>query len=294
MGLMTSERVDKQWKTKGLKGYSTGAILGTLGHYGVTLDEASFTAAAKDKTPLEVATSWRDQWKGKGQFEAYPYAAVEELLNRLLPDQLTPMTFAVALVEVIARAAQALSGKTEGLNEAFDTCEKKVALLPAGDRRDAFNQELIGFLERFGQLFNDLPKQLALKSQKDIALRFAALQESIFADRAGCVTGLVRALTGERDVVLKELEAKVSSGDLFARVSAIDALYQADGDAVIKAHGCKLFDDAAAENKWGLADTVAHLLANVVRRTSDNAFADEVLPRFNKAHEMVGHHNHGH
>ena len=34
---MSDERLDKQWQEKGLKDYSTKAILGTLEHYGVSI-----------------------------------------------------------------------------------------------------------------------------------------------------------------------------------------------------------------------------------------------------------------
>ena len=36
---MSKERVEKGWQSQGLKDYSTEAILGTLGHYGVTVAE---------------------------------------------------------------------------------------------------------------------------------------------------------------------------------------------------------------------------------------------------------------
>lgn len=37
-----ADRVDKSWKDKGLGAFSTQAILGTLAHYGVALDEGGF------------------------------------------------------------------------------------------------------------------------------------------------------------------------------------------------------------------------------------------------------------
>ena len=61
-------RVDKQWKDKGLTTYSTESILGTLGHYGLTIDEASFKASATSRFPLDLAMDWKPKWKGTGQF----------------------------------------------------------------------------------------------------------------------------------------------------------------------------------------------------------------------------------
>ena len=43
-----SERVGKDWQNKGIDTFSTEAILGTLAHYGVTIDEASFRAELSD------------------------------------------------------------------------------------------------------------------------------------------------------------------------------------------------------------------------------------------------------
>ena len=97
-------RVDKQWKDKGLTGYSTEAILGTLGHYGITLDEAGYKAFAADKFPLEIAVEWKGQWKGTGQFAAYPYAAANELFGRLLPEKPAPMKTAHIVLDLIANA----------------------------------------------------------------------------------------------------------------------------------------------------------------------------------------------
>ena len=39
---MSTDRVDKAWQRKGLKDYSTEAIIGTLGHYGIQVNEADF------------------------------------------------------------------------------------------------------------------------------------------------------------------------------------------------------------------------------------------------------------
>jgi len=48
---MSDTRVDKQWQSKGLASYPTGAILGTLAHYGIGIDEAAFTQDASKRFP---------------------------------------------------------------------------------------------------------------------------------------------------------------------------------------------------------------------------------------------------
>ena len=72
---MSADRVDKQWKERGLEQYSTQAIIGSLNHYGVTVDEAGFRQLAAERYPLEIAGTWRGTWKGKGQFLQLPYVA---------------------------------------------------------------------------------------------------------------------------------------------------------------------------------------------------------------------------
>ena len=168
-------RVDKQWKDKGMTGYSTEAILGTLGHYGITLDEAGFKATASSKFPLELAIEWKPKWKGTGQFASYPYAAANELFNRLLPDEPTPMKTAHAILDLIANGLKTVAAKEDAnLPGAFKHWDDVVPRLPAkGDRRDSFLRELVTFLESWAQTFNELPERLAKAGKKDEALRFA-------------------------------------------------------------------------------------------------------------------------
>ena len=296
---MSADRVDKSWKTKGLTGYSSDAILNTLRHYGVTVDEASFRDVAKDSTPLHIAGGWKPSWKGTGQFQQFPYAAAEELLTRFFPDRLTPFQLAQVVITAILRGSAVLAGEPDDSAQVFADFEKKKASLPPpGEARNLFNSELIGFLERFVQPFNNLPRDLAKAGKRDLAMKFAELQEGIFHDRVGAVTGLVRAVTDDREAALKDLVTLASdpSRDVYARHSGIDALFQAEGWAELKRTGLALFDACAEQKQWPVADSVAHMLASALQKSgnTDKAYGEEVLKRFTLAHQHVGGHGHGH
>ena len=291
-----SARVDKQWKDKGLTTYSTEAILGTLGHYGVTLDEAGFKASAADRFPLELAIDWKPKWKGTGQFAPFPYAAANELFNRLLPDAPAPMKTAHIVLDLIANGLKEVAGREDAkLADAFKNWDDLVPRLPPkGDRRDAFLRELVTFLESWAQTFNELPERLAKVGKKDQALRFALVHEVLFTDREGCMTALVRAQSGEREGAVADLKkwAEDTSRDIFARYSALDALFQLEEFEVARSLGIAVFDEAARQEKWGLADSIAHLLGHIVQKVgADGAYTREVRSRLDRAHAHTGGHH---
>lgn len=286
-------RVDKQWKDKGLAGYSTEAILGTLGHYGVTLDEAGFKATAADKFPLELAIEWKPKWKGTGQFAAYPYAAANELFGRLLPEKPAPMKTAHIVLDLIANALKLVSAREDAnLDGAFKNWDALVPTLPPqGDRRDAFLREFVTFIESWAQTFNELPERLAKVGKKDEALRFARVHEVLFTDREGCMTALVRAQTGEREAAVGDLKTWTADAarDVFARYSALDALFQLEEFEAVKSLGLAVFDAAAEQKKWGLADSIAHLLGHLLQKVGgDAAYMREVRTRLDRAHQHTG------
>lgn len=289
-------RVDKQWKDKGLTEYSTEAILGTLGHYGIALDDASFKATVGNRFPMELAIDWKSKWKGTGQFAPFPYAAANELFNRLLPELPSPMKTAHVVLDLIANALKLVSGRDDAkLDDAFKNWDALVPRLPEkGDRRDAFLRELVTFLESWAQTFNELPERLAKAGKRDEAMRFALVHEVLFADREGCMTALVRAQSGERTEAVADLKkwADDSARDVFARYSALDALFQLEEFELTKALGITVFDEAAKEQKWGLADSVAHLLSHVVQKVGgDASFVREVRSRLDRAHAHTGGHH---
>lgn len=289
-------RVDKQWKDKGLTGYSTEAIIGTLNHYGVTLDEAGFKATAAEKFPLDLAIEWKPQWKGTGQFAPYPYAAANELFNRLLPEKPTPMKTAHVILDVIANGLRAVANREDAnLAGAFGHWDGVVPNLPPkGDRRDAFLRELVTFLESWAQTFNELPERLAKAGKKDEALKVALIHEVLFTDREGCMTAIVRAHTGERDAAIADLAkwAAESGRDVYQRYSALDALFQLEDLAHVKSLGLGVFDAAAEEKKWGLADSIAHLLGHLVQKAGgEPEFVRGVRERLDRAHAHTGGHH---
>ncbi len=288
------ERVDKAWKDKGLAGYSTSALLGTLQHYGAAVDEATAKQSLAGKFPMEVARAWQATWTGKGQFAAFPYAAADELLKRLFPETPTPLTLASALITLTERAVAQAQGKPpEGFDRAFELAEAAIAQLPtADDRREVYLRELLGTLRTVAGPFNAMPKALFDAGQKDAGLRFAKVVEAIFTERAGCVTALLRALGGDA-AALDELKAKAAdaAGDMYGRYAALDCLAQASAFAQLRETGLGVFDAAAQAQDWELADAVAHTLADEVRsgRATDNVFVAEVERRFALAHRHAHH-----
>lgn len=293
---MPEERVDKQWREKGLGGYSTAAIIGTLNHYGVKLDEAAIREAGQAQTPMELAHGWRALWKGKGQFDAFPYAAANELLERLFPERPTPRKVASALVEATVVGVKVVDGGADDLGTLLGRAETLLqALPPEGDSRDTFVSELAGIIDPWARAFGDLPRLLAKAAKGPEALRVAAIHETLFPDRKGCATAVVQASLGEREPAVSNLKqwAEESGRDVFARYHALDALYQIDAWAEVKAAGLGVFDAAAAAGKWHLADSAAHLLGHLVDETDvDLAFAQEVERRLALAHEKTGGHHH--
>lgn len=297
---MSAERVDKQWKTKGLGGYSTAAILGTLNHYGVTVDEAGFKALAESGYPLQIAGEWKLTWKGTGPFQPFPYAAADELMRRLLPGRVTPAHLAEKIVTLLGRASERLAGREAPFEDSLSDVEAVVASLPApGERRTLFTSELVRFLDRFAEAFERLPTALQTNGHPALAQRSAGLQEALFPDRQGVVTALLEAQAGAKESGVAKLAGLVSAQPertIFTRYWALDALAQLDAFEPIKAHGLQLFDDAAKENRWPLADSVIHLMARQLEQSptlkADPAFVEGVVSRFEEAHRRVGHHGH--
>src|SRR4051812_7684016 len=106
-----ADRVDKNWQTGGLKGYSTEAILGTLSHYGAKVDEAGYRKLAADSYPMAIATQWHEGWKGTGQFARFPFAAAEELWSRWEKERLLPSALAEKLGALIVALSQLHEGR---------------------------------------------------------------------------------------------------------------------------------------------------------------------------------------
>jgi hypothetical protein len=206
------------------------------------------------------------------------------------------MKAAHVVLDVIANGLRLANAREDAnLPGAFEHWKAIAAgLPPRGDRRDAFLAEFVPFIDAWAQSFNELPERLAKAGKKDEALEVARIHETLFEDREGCVTAVVRAHTGEREAAEKDLSAWAADAarDPYARYSALDALYQLGAWEPVKAQGLAVFDAAEEQKKWGLADTVAHMLAHLAQKTEvDSVFLRAVRERLDRAHAHTGGHH---
>ena len=225
---MGDERLDKQWQEKGLKTYSTPAILGTLEHYGVSVDPRSFRAQAEMFYPLTIAQSWMNLWKGTGKFARLPAAAVEELWRRLAPEILQPLDVVDALTQLL-KALMQLRQKvdTAPVDERFDEMDAALKKLPEpGERRDHFMAEVVMVLSGSLETLDLMAEGLARDGNVKAAERFVGVEEALFPVRKGVSAALVQNAKGERAPALSQLEAIANDTgrDDYARMSAVDAL----------------------------------------------------------------------
>lgn len=281
-----SARVDKQWVEKGLDTYATEAILGTLAHYGVTVDEAGYRALAEAHFPLAIAHHWHEAgWKGTGQFSRFPAAAAEELWRRLCKGQIAPTDVALAIINLLTALNDALEQKPD--DGTWDTRFKVVenylpSMPPPGERRDAFVDELVAALgDDWMEVFDAMGHALAKKGQLPFAQRFAHIEEGLFPVREGVAVALVKAAAGEEAAALADLRAIAADGAKhgLTRLSAVDALLTFDrfeeGVELLLA----LLDTAEAARDLELGASVIDLLSAVAEDHEDLAAARQVRPR---------------
>jgi hypothetical protein len=224
-----AERVDKGWQAKGIDAYSTEAILGTLAHYGVTVDEAGFKALAERDFPLSIAVEWHQRWKGTGQFRRFPAAAAEELWRRLCEGQPAPTDLALALIHLLTTVKDALDGKADdGTWETrFKVVEAYLPTLPTEEeRREKFVAEMAGALGEWMEALDRAGEALARRDHPAMADRFVALEEALFPIRLGAASALVKAAKGDLDGAAADLRALADddSRDPHNRLALVDAL----------------------------------------------------------------------
>jgi hypothetical protein len=265
-----SERVDKAWHTKGIETFSVSAILGTLGHYGVPVTEESFLALAKEDFPLAIAMDWHEHWKGTGQFSRFPAAASEELWRRLKAGELAPTDLALAMVNLLTTLDGALEKKPDDgtLEARFKVAEGSLLRLPPpGDRHEKFMAEMVGAIGEWLEVLDGMAEALAKKDQPALADRFVTLEEALFPVRQGTATALVKAAKGDVQAALVELIAIAgdSKRDDFARLSAIDGLFQYDQIADAKRFTLELVDRAEKEKDVDLASEAVERLTRLLR-----------------------------
>jgi hypothetical protein len=296
-------RVDKQWQQKGLKAYGTEAILGTLQHYGVAVDEAGFKALAESHFPLAMAQGWFSTWKGTGQFGQFPFQAAQELWRRWAGDRLLPTDYAEALAALVVSLRTKLDGIAGAdVARAFGALAELEGRVPRkdGGSHPGFVQEVFALMgEQLLRAFEGLSDQLAKAGLTEDALKLAAVEEFLVPERVGVSTAMVKAAAGKKDEALAALSAAAAeegrAGD--GRLYAVDGLiHLASPDARQQAE--KLLDDAEKKEDWHLAMSALRRVAHVVEAAGDGAAMkalSERARRISDAHDKAHpHHAHHH
>ena len=298
---MAAERVDKGWQKNGLEGYSTEAILGTLRHYGVDVDAAAFREQAKSGYPAHIAHDWHAQWKGTGQFSKFPYAAANELWKRLEADRLRPTDLSDALSELMI-ALQDVAGdeKDVDVEAPFARLEALRAKVPADqDTHDKFMEDVVIQLGEDGtDIFDGLAEELAKAGKLELARRFVEVEEGLLPERVGISRAVVRAVGGEMDGAIADLEsvAKDEKRELQSRVLAVDAMIHLDAHAPALSNGENLLDVAEKAEDYHLAlalcDRLAQLYEKLDKQKELRVLADRA-ERIGEAHDRAHpHHSH--
>jgi hypothetical protein len=267
---MSEQRVGKDWQSKGIDTFSTEAILGTLAHYGVQIDEASFREMAKEHFAVGIALQWGDSWKGKGQFVPFPLSAAEELWHRWLPEQLSPVEFSIAVAQLVSELNRAIDHQPDenGMRETrFKVVEGLLKRVPSEPGRfQSFVDDLFMALgEELVEEFDETSEVLAAENLDELAERFLKIEETLFPERVGVVRATMRAAKGEQTEAVAELRKFAASEIPEQRLLAIHCLarLEAFDDAAemflaSEAFFAKLedFRHDAAELALGLAEAV--------------------------------------
>ncbi|MBX7101536.1 MAG: hypothetical protein K1X89_27730 [Myxococcaceae bacterium] len=291
---MTQERLDKQWQKKGLTAYSTDAILGTLGHYGLTIDEAAFKSAAATKFPLELAMGWAETWKATGPFGPLPVPAVEELWRRWVKS-VQPSDVAVSLRALLIAGDAALKGK-DGFTQALETMESKASQVPAGDPRERFMAEVVLHLRNVSTPIDVLAEELAQAGKVAEAERLVKLEESLFPLRAGVSAALVAAAKGQVEPAVTALTTLVKDGakDPYARVSAMDALLRLNRPRPAYTPALEMAEVALEKHDHELFDELMRRLQRIHQATAELPEEATNHVRLDALLDALQHHHHHH
>jgi hypothetical protein len=213
---MSEERVDKKWVDDGLEKYSTQAILGTLAHYGVTIDEPAFKALAQTKYPMTIAQTWAAAWKGTGKFQSFPPVAAGQLWSRWLGAELTPETIGISLIGAIRAVAEDDEAIAQ---KAFGVLDTHLPKLPTGVRRAAFMSELEPWFQAMQLSLEGLIDELVGKGKKEHAAKFVAISDALYPERKELAKAVL-----ERDAATLVALAKDAQRAPMVRLAAVDAL----------------------------------------------------------------------
>jgi hypothetical protein len=275
---VSTQRVDKAWQRKGLKEYSTEAILGTLGHYGVQVDEAGFRQLAEKQYPIGIAQGWASAWKGTGQFSVFPQGAAEELWRRWLPERLSPYELSEKLAELMGALGELLQGSQEAaVGPAFERMEavrKRIPLSAEGTPDEAFMRDALGvFSEESVKAFDQLAELLAAEGHVEDAEAFADLEEFLLPERRGISRAVVRAVKGEQDGAIEDLQKLAADGSRLSltRLLAVDGLVHIKAYPQSVASGRALLEEAERGEDWHLALDLCARLEHAYQQLGDRA-----------------------
>jgi hypothetical protein len=295
---MSGDKVDKKWSEKGLGSYETAQIVGTLNHYGVTVDESSFKASAKDAWPLQLAAQWQAKWKGIGPFKSFPASAVEALWRRWLPEQAQPLD----LVEALALLMQALLALRKGdrtkVEAGFAKVEETVTRIPPdGDRRERFVAEVVMVMSSAMQTLDLLAEALAKDGHASEAGRLVDLEESLFPVRKGVSRALVTAATGQAKEGSDALvQISLDGGrDDYGRLASVDALLHLNQPKPALSAVRALLEKASAAGDGDLFEALhgrLHQLSHVLSDEADQRALIEAVEKAHKALDQLGRKTH--
>ncbi len=269
------ERVDKNWMSKGIDLYSTEAIVGTLAHYGVAIDEEKFKRLSSKGFPIGIAHVWSEAWKGTGQFARFPYAAAEELWRRLCPGEIVPIDVALALEKLLVTLTHISRGEPDDgtLETRFAVIQALASKFPVdATRREAFEGEMMLAFEQLEVPdMGPLTKALVGANQVDVARRFAKIQEAILPVRQGIMTALVLAWQGDSAPAIDLLDqiAQNSAHHPSRRVGAMSALIELNEVQKATAIGMTLLDEAGKSKNLALAAEVVEELSDLLDESLD-------------------------
>jgi hypothetical protein len=300
---LSTERVDKAWQNKGLQGYSTEAIVGTLGHYGTPITEADFRTLSETVWPADIAQQWGAKWKGTGPFKLFPFGAAEELWRRWVPDRIAPRQLSESLVEVMQSAVKLLGGVQDApLGAAFErmsAVRQKVPLDEKGQPQQPFIERALGvFNEKVAETFDSLAESLTKAGHPQHGEAFADLEEFLLPERKGIASAIVRAAKGERDPAVASLEQIIgdTSRTQLSRLLSVDGLIHLGAYPQAAAHARPVMLQAEKDGDIHLAIDLCSRLEHVFKTTGDRGAQQEVardMARLSAMHDQM-HPGHGH
>lgn len=300
---MANERVDKAWMKKGLEAYSTEAIVGTLAHYGVTVDQGAFTSGGENRFPLDLAREWMNGWKGTGQFASFPVAAADELWVRWMPNRPAPVTVARRVVELLETMAAKREGdKNAQVGQKLAEVEKLIAEAPQKDGKidQRFSEEVLArFAPDVLEAFDAMAEDLAKEGHKEDAFAFVQMEERLLPEREGIASAVIQAVSGEKDQAAERLLAisRDGSASQDRRLLAVDALIHIKANQEAETRAAEMFELAEKESDFHFGLDLAGRLEHLYSARKAETELRALLARahaMNDAHAKAHPHHHHH